>query len=376
KVTGLPDERIVGLGASENFWMMGETGPMGPCSEIHYYLPGKPKELPTSSSGPAAWDGWLEIWNLVFMRYARTVAGGPLGPLPAPSTDTGAGLERVTSVLQGVSSNYDTDLFTPLLAAAAEICGKRYGDSPDADMSMRVIADHARATSFLIADGVFPDKTGREYVLRRIFRRAVRHGKLLGIEEPFMHRVCAAVVDRMGEAYPELRERARIIEEITLAEEQRFRATIDRGLGILEEEFERLEKAGEKQVPGALVFKLYDTFGFPDDLTEIIAGERGFSIDHRGFSMELESARERSRFQGEGEAVADSLKELAGVAGPSEFLGYDGVTGTGVVRALAVGGALADSAGPGSAVTFACDRTPFYGEAGGQIGDTGVARSA
>jgi alanyl-tRNA synthetase len=376
RVTGLPAERVVGLGASENFWMMGETGPMGPCSEIHYHMAGAPAQLPTSSSPPAAWDGWLEIWNLVFMQYERKVAGGPLAPLPAPSIDTGAGLERVTSVLQGVSSNYDTDLFTPLLAVAAEISRVPYGKAEASDMSMRVIADHARATSFLIADGVFPDKTGREYVLRRIFRRAVRHGKLLGIEEPFMHRVCAAVVDRMGEAYPELRERARIIQEITLEEERRFRATIDRGLGILEEEFDRMTAAGQREVPGPLVFKLYDTFGFPDDLTEIIAGERGFSIDHRGFSAELESARERSRFQGEGEAVADSLKQLAGAAGPTRFLGHDGVAGTGKVVALAVSGALADSAGAGSAVTFACDETPFYGEAGGQVGDAGVALAA
>ncbi|HKE14609.1 MAG TPA: alanine--tRNA ligase, partial [Kofleriaceae bacterium] len=346
-------------------------------SEIHYHLDGVPSALPTTDSPKAAWDGWVEIWNLVFMQYERAVAGGPLAKLPAPSIDTGAGLERVASVVQGVRSNYDTDLFTPLLALASDIAKVRYGADPHKDTSMRVIADHARATCFLIADGVFPDKTGREYVLRRIFRRAVRHGKLLGIEEPFMHRVCAAVVDRMGDAYPELRERAAIIGELALEEEKRFRDTLDRGLGILEEEFARMAAAGESEVPGAQVFQLYDTYGFPDDLTEIIAEERGFTIDKDGFAAELATARERSRFRSDDQAVATVLKELANRAGPTQFLGYDarGVTGNGVVVALASTGALVERAGPGEQVAFATDRTPFYGEAGGQIGDTGHARS-
>ncbi len=228
---------------------MGDTGPMGPCSEIHFHMAGEPGALPQTSSPQAAWDGWVEIWNLVFMQYERKVVGGPLDKLPAPSIDTGAGLERVASVVQGVQSNYDTDLFTPLIALASDIAKVRYGADPQSDMSMRVIADHARATAFLIADGVFPDKTGREYVLRRIFRRAVRHGKLLGIQEPFMHRVCAAVIDRMGDTFPELRDRAAIIGELTLEEEKRFRDTLDRGLGILEEEFERMGR--ERRARGA-----------------------------------------------------------------------------------------------------------------------------
>jgi alanyl-tRNA synthetase len=375
KVTGFPDSRVVGLGKDENFWMMGETGPMGPCSEIHYFMPGVPKAFPTRSAPKEAWEGWLEIWNLVFMQYERKVAGGPLDRLPAPSIDTGAGLERTTSVLQGVQSNYDTDLFTPLLARAAEIAGKKYGADPDGDMSMRVIADHARASAFLIADGVFPDKTGREYVLRRIFRRAVRHGKLLGIERPFMHEVCAAVVERMGDTYPELVERAKVIQEITLEEEKRFRATIDRGNAILEEEFARMKGAGEKVVPGKTMFLLYDTYGFPGDLTQIIAEERGYAVDQQGFERELGSARERSRFQGEGEAVGDVVKQLAAAAGRSEFLGYEGrgVSGIGLVTALASGEALVKSAGPGSKILFTTDRTPFYGAAGGQIGDAGFA---
>ncbi|MBA3500367.1 MAG: alanine--tRNA ligase, partial [Deltaproteobacteria bacterium] len=192
RVTGFSDDRVIGLGAKDNFWQMGDTGPMGPCTEIHYFMDGKPSAWPTQD--PASWKGWLEIWNNVFMQFERRIAGGPLFPLPAPSVDTGAGLERVTSVVQGVKSNYDTDLFTGILKLAAELSGKQYGADVDADTSMRVIADHARCSAFLIADGVFPDKTGREYVLRRIFRRAVRHGgKLLGIKQPFMHEVCARV---------------------------------------------------------------------------------------------------------------------------------------------------------------------------------------
>jgi alanyl-tRNA synthetase len=366
RVTGFGDDRVVGLGMADNFWMMGETGPMGPCSEIHYHMPGAPTAFPTTTSPKAAWDGWLEIWNLVFMQYERKVAGGPLDKLPAPSIDTGAGLERVTSVLQGVASNYDTDLFQPLIKTASDISGVKYGANPDSDMSMRVIADHARASAFLIADGVFPDKTTREYVLRRIFRRAVRHGKLLGIEEPFMHRVCEAVVERMSGQYPELRERARVIHEITLEEEKRFRATIDRGLGILEEEFDRLGGGGGKQVPGSVVFKLHDTYGFPDDLTEIIAGERGFSIDKDGFRAAMQVAVERSRFQGEGEAVTDVVKQLAAQGGATQFLGYDAVRADGRVTAVAA---------DGTAVSFVCDRSPFYPEQGGQIGDTGWARA-
>ncbi|ACY14492.1 alanine--tRNA ligase [Haliangium ochraceum] len=378
EVTGMPSERIIGLGKSENFWMMGETGPMGPCSEIHYFGAGKPDALPGTDPDAPVWSGWLEIWNLVFMQYERREPGGALHKLPAPSIDTGAGLERVTSVLQGVSSNYDTDLFQPLLHSAAELCGKRYGEDGDADTSMRVIADHARATAFLVADGVFPDKTDKEYVLRRIFRRAVRHGKLLGIEEPFMHRMCARVVEEMKDAYPELAERATVIHEITLEEEKRFRATLDRGLNLLEEEFGRMQAAKSSTVSGDKVFQLYDTYGFPSDLTEIIADEHGYGIDHEGFREELEQARERSKAAhstgvGEGEV----FKTLAGELGATSFLGYEGegLSGSGQVMALVVDGERVERAEAGAQVAFACDQTPFYAESGGQIGDCGEARS-
>src|SRR5262249_37720769 len=226
-VTGFSDDRVIGLGAKDNFWMMGETGPMGPCSEIHFSMDGAPKSWPTAD--PASWKGWLEIWNLVFMQFERRTSGGELFKLPAPSIDTGAGLERVTSVVQGVASNYDTDLFTGILATASEIAGKTYGRDAETDTSLRVIADHARCSAFLIADGVFPDKTGREYVLRRIFRRAVYHGWLLGIKEPFLDGLCADVVKAMSGVYPELAERASLIAKITREEEVRFRETLERG---------------------------------------------------------------------------------------------------------------------------------------------------
>ena len=371
RVTGFGDDRIIGLGVKDNFWMMGDTGPMGPCSEIHFHWDANGR-WPTTD--PASWKGWLEIWNLVFMQFERKVAGGPLDPLPAPSIDTGAGLERVTSVLQGVRSNYDTDLFQGIIAEAAQIAGITYGAGEASDTSLRVIADHARASAFLIADGVFPDKDGREYVLRRIFRRAVRHGKMLGIGEPFMHRVCGHVVEEMGAHFPELRERHKVIAEVTLEEEKRFRATLDRGLDLLEGEFARMERAQAKTVPGRAVFTLYDTYGFPVDLTEIIAEERGYGVDKDGFKAELEAARERSRFDGsDQEHVAAIYKQLASELGATTFTGYEGrgTAGVGTLRAIVVDGQRVAEAKAGQKVALICDETPFYAESGGQIGDSG-----
>ncbi|HEY6177030.1 MAG TPA: alanine--tRNA ligase [Kofleriaceae bacterium] len=372
QVTGFGDDRVIGLGKKDNFWAMGDTGPMGPCSEIHYFMDGPPPRWPTTD--PASWVGWLEIWNLVFMQFERRTPGGELFPLPAPSIDTGAGLERVTSVLQGVRSNYDTDLFTGILARAAALAGTTYGKSAESDTSLRVIADHARCTAFLIADGVFPDNTGREYVLRRIFRRAVRHGKLLGLEQPFMHEVCQQVVAEMGGQYPELVQHQTTIANVALAEEKRFRATLDQGVKLLEDEFTELRKAGQTQVPGRAVFTLYDTFGFPDDLTEIIAAERGFGVDKLGFDEEMEKARNRSRFTGsDQEAIAGEIKSLAGEVGATRFTGYDGrgTSGDGVVQAILVDGQRVQHASSGAKVRLVFDQTPFYAEAGGQIGDTG-----
>jgi len=373
RVTGFGDDRVIGLGKKDNFWMMGDTGPMGPCTEIHYFMDGVPASWPTQD--PASWKGWLEIWNLVFMQYERRTAGGELFPLPAPSIDTGAGLERVTSVIQGKKSNYDTDLFTGILAKAAQLAGKTYGADPDADTSMRVIADHARCATFLIADGVMPDKGQREYVLRRIFRRAVRHGKMLGIEKPFMHEVCETVIEEMAAQYPELPARKKTIVTTALDEEKRFRDTLDRGLGLLDEELADLKKQGKTEVPGPTQFLLHDTYGFPQDLTEIIANERGFTAPKAAFDEEMAKAQAISRFSGSDQvAISADVKSVANEVGATKFLGYEGrgTSGTGVVKALLVDGKRALSAAPGQKVQLMFDQTPFYAESGGQIGDTGA----
>jgi alanyl-tRNA synthetase len=371
KVTGFGNEKIIGLGKKDNFWQMGETGPMGPCTEIHYNMTGAAK---TPTTDPASWDGWVELWNLVFMQFERKVAGGPLDPLPAPSVDTGAGLERVTCAVQGKQSNYDTDLFRPIIDVASRIAKVDYveGGKDDAQVALRVIADHARCSAFLIADGVFPDKTEREYTLRRIFRRAVRHGQQhLKIEQPFMHEVCDAVIDLMGDAYPELRERRTIIQKVTLEEETRFRATLARGLDLVEGE---LGKRGKNAtLDGPFVFKMYDTFGFPADLTRVIAEEHGAAIDEAGFEAELAAAKAKSRFKLDDNRVADVFKTIASEVGATRFTGYEGrgTTGSGTVRALVVDGKRVDRAEGGATVAMVFDQTPFYASSGGQIGDTG-----
>ena len=369
KVTGFGDDRVIGLGKKDNFWQMGETGPMGPCTEIHFNFDAS-GTWPTSE--PASWKGWLEIWNLVFMQFERREVGGPLHPLPAPSVDTGAGLERVTSVVQGVRSNYDTDLFMPILQRVAEIAGMPYGQGGDTDTAMRVIADHARCSAFLIADGVFPDKGEREYTLRRIFRRAVRHGQQhLKLDKPFMADVCDRVIDVMSAAYPDLRERQTVIRKVTTEEETRFRATLARGLERLEGELGELHKGAT--YPGKSVFTMYDTFGFPADLTKIIAEERGMSIDEAGFQSELAAARDKSKFKIDDTAIETIFKQLASELGPTQFIGYDGrgTTGDGTVKAIVVGGKRVDHADSGAEVAVIFDRTPFYAESGGQIGDSG-----
>src|SRR5262249_29449471 len=246
KVTGYPDEKIIGLGMKDNFWSMGDTGPCGPCTEIHWYHGDGPIDLSTFlDEPPPDGRGWMEIWNLVFMQFERSVKDGPLTPLPKPCVDTGAGLERVSSVLQGVTSNYDTDLLRALVEKAAHIAGKTYhATQGDDDVSMRVIADHARTTAFLIAEGVFPDRAGRNYVLRRGMRRGVRHGHRLGIARPFLHEVAGLVTELMGEQYPELVDKRKLIASVAEQEEVRFRETIDRGLRILDEEIEQMRGDG------------------------------------------------------------------------------------------------------------------------------------
>jgi alanyl-tRNA synthetase len=392
KVTGFGDERILGLGMKDNFWQMGETGPCGPCSEIHYFH-GERVDVGAFGDEPTAGGlGWTEIWNLVFMQFDRREDNGKyvLHRLPKPSVDTGMGLERVTSVLQGKTSNYDTDLLRPLVDKAAAICGKKYGGTQaDDDTSMRVIADHARTAAFLIAEGVFPDRAGREYVLRRVMRRAVRHGHRLGILRPFLHEIALEVVGQMGDAYPELVARKDLIASVTEQEEVRFRETIDRGLKILDEEIALLapepredgSAVAGRRIPGAAVFKLYDTFGFPPDLTQVIAEERGLAVDMVGYEKALSEQRARSEHSKVGdEAVEAVWQESMGAARAAgvesvRFTGYEREQSDGKIVAIVKGSLLVDRAEAGDVVGIVTDSTPFYGEAGGQVGDRGVIRA-
>jgi alanyl-tRNA synthetase len=362
KVSGFGDDRIFGLGMADNFWMMGDTGPQGPCSEIHYWVGDGAPDLAKFGG-----DEWVEIWNLVFMQFQKATKDAPLVPLPKPSIDTGAGLERVAAVVQGVRSNYDTDLLQPLVLMAGELAKKKYGRSDsDDDVSMRVLADHARATAFLLADNVTPSNEGRGYVLRRIMRRAIRHGVRLGLGEGEFRRLCERVVGEMHEAYPELDEAKALIGRMVDGEDQSFRRTIDRGMRLLDDQFGKLHAGAT--LPGETVFKLYDTYGFPVDLTRVIAEERGFGVDEAGFDVEMDKQRARGEFGGSGEAgVADVHKDLEQKLGASRFVGYEATHASGKIAWLR------DL--PDGRVEIVADETPFYGESGGQIGDTGTIAS-
>jgi len=386
KITGFGEDRILGLGAKDNFWSMGDTGPCGPCTEIHYFTGDGEPTLGTFGDEPGPDGiGWMEIWNLVFMQFEKKkIEGGfSMDALPKPCVDTGAGLERVSSVLQGKRSNYDTDLLRALVDKAASIAKKPYGGTLEADdVSMRVIADHARTAAFLIAEGVFPDRGDREYVLRRVMRRAIRHGHRLGIKEPFFHEVALEVVATMGHTYPELVERKTVIADIAHQEEVRFRETIDRGLKILDEEIVGLRERGQRTLPGDVAFKLYDTFGFPLDLTEVIAKERDLEVDHKGYDEALGAQKARS----EGSKLSDkalddvwhALKEdLAKTsADATRFLGYESESAKGTVLAILKGGARVPSASAGDEIALVLDQTAFYAESGGQMGDAGTLQGA
>ena len=380
RVTGFGDEKIIGLGMKDNFWQMGETGPCGPCTEIHFWNGEGAANLEVFDEEPTPdGRGWMEIWNNVFMQFenVRKESGElDLIALPAPSVDTGMGLERISSVLQGTTSNYETDLLRALVDKAAEICGKPYrGSQADDDVSMRVIADHSRTTAFLIAEGVFPDRAGREYVLRRVMRRAIRHGHRLGIAKPFLHEVALEVVRLMGEHYPELTQRRDLIATVTEQEEVRFRETIDRGLKILDDEIKTNAREGKPaQISGAAAFKLYDTYGFPLDLTEVIARERDLTVDVDGYERALEEQRERGKGSKVGEVAVDDVwrKVLELVPGGAvRYTGYEREEGEGVIVAAVQGGKLVDEASPGEDVAIVVDVTPFYAESGGQVGDRG-----
>jgi len=369
KIAGLPESRIIRIAGSDNFWAMGDTGPCGPCSEIFYdhgdHIPGGPP-----GSEGADLDRFIEIWNLVFMQYEQ-LPGGTRADLPKPSIDTGMGLERIAAVLQGTHDNYETDLFRALIRASVDATGVEAEGAQKA--SHRVIADHLRASSFLVADGVLPSNEGRGYVLRRIMRRAMRHAQLLGAKDPLMYRLVPTLVREMGQAYPELLRAESLITETLKLEETRFRTTLVRGLAILDEESKSLKK-GDK-LKGETAFTLYDTYGFPLDLTQDALKPRGISVDTEGFSTAMDRQREKARaaWSGSGEAATETLWfALKEKVGATEFLGYQTEVAEGVVTALAKAGTEVKLLSKGDEGSVVLNQTPFYAESGGQIGDTGV----
>ncbi len=378
RAAGIPVERMVRLGEKDNFWAMGDTGPCGPSSELHYDRGDHLRcAAPVCGVGICDCPRWLEIWNLVFMQFERD-AGGRLAPLPRPCIDTGMGLERMASILQGVASNFETDAFRPVIAAVEELSGCRYAPG-ESGFPFRVIADHARACSFLIADDVLPSNEGRGYVLRRILRRAARFGRRLGLDKPFLWRLPPAVAQGMGGAYPELQQRSEIVQSAIRAEEERFAETLSDGLGLLERAIAATEQRGGRHLAGETVFRLYDTYGFPLDLTLDVAQEHGLAVDVPGFERALEEQRQRARADRREHGVrygtgssAPGLDELP----ETTFLGYHTLSAVGEVQALfsASGAERLDAAGIGEEVLVVLDRTPFYGEGGGQVGDTGALR--
>ena len=368
RISGLPEERIIRIATSDNFWAMGDTGPCGPCSEIFYdhgdHIPGGPPGSPDADG-----DRFIEIWNLVFMQF-ETLPGGERVDLPRPSIDTGMGLERIAAVLQGVHDNYDIDLFRALIRTIADLTGV----DPDGPQkaSHRVIADHLRASAFLVADGVLPSNEGRGYVLRRIMRRAMRHAQLIGARDPLMWRLVPALTREMGQAYPELTRAEALISETLKLEETRFRTTLARGLAILEEETRPLPPGGE--LSGETAFKLYDTFGFPLDLTQDALRARGLSVDVDGFNaaMERQRAEARRAWAGSGEAATETVwYALRERVGATDFLGYETETAEGVIQAIVKDGAEVAVLEAGEKGLLVLNQTPFYGEAGGQVGDVG-----
>jgi len=373
KQEGVPRNRIYRFGEKDNFWSMGDTGPCGPCTEIFWDNgPEVGCGEPDCTVGCDC-DRFMEIWNNVFMQFNRT-ADGKLTPLPKPAVDTGMGLERISTVMQGVKSNYDTDLLQGIIQHVARLAGKQYRNDPKDDVSMRVIADHSRAVTFLICDGVLPSNEGRGYVLRRIMRRAARHAKMLGFSEPVLHRAVDAVNLIMGEAFPELIEREEYIKKVILAEEERFAETLDRGLAILNEDIASMKSSGQTILGGDAVFRLYDTFGFPIDLTADIMAAEGMGIDEPGFElcMERQRAQAREHWKGSGEeGIADIFKKLHNEGTRSTFTGYDQRSGYSVVRVLISKGKTVQEAAAGEHVDVITDASPFYGASGGQAGDTG-----
>ncbi|MBM4285914.1 MAG: alanine--tRNA ligase [Deltaproteobacteria bacterium] len=373
KIAGLPPDRIIGMGEKDNFWAMGDTGPCGPCSEILI------DQGPAMSCGPDCGigvcdcDRYLEIWNLVFMQFNRKLSG-EMEPLPKPSIDTGMGLERLCAIVQGVQSNFDTDLLRPVIARVEDLAGVAYGRDAAQNVAFRVIADHARALTFLIADGVLPSNEGRGYVLRRIMRRALRFGRLLSLKTPFLPAVSERVVELMSDIYPELEQARPILTQVVTNEEERFADTLDHGLRLLSEEMAGLRAKGGAVLPGEVAFKLYDTYGFPLDLVQDALKEVDLGLDYQGFEEHMRAQREASRQAwrgGAGEEIPAVYQELAELPA-TPFLGYQTLSAESTVEVLIKGLEKVDAAQAGDEVEVITAATPFYGEAGGQVGDAGV----
>jgi alanyl-tRNA synthetase len=376
KDVGIPAERIFRLGEKDNFWQMGDTGPCGPCSEILIDQGpelgcGKPDCRPGCDC-----DRYLEIWNLVFMQYDRD-SSGELSPLPRPSIDTGMGIERLAAVIQGKVNNFDSDLFIPIIKHVEDISGRKYGTESSTNISMRVIADHIRSAAFVLSEGLIPSNEGRGYVLRRIIRRAARHGFMLGIEEPFLFKVLDSVYDIMSGPYPELLEDTKMGSKVLKFEEERFAHTLSTGMGILDKLMDEIKSSGKDTIPGSELFKLYDTYGFPLDLVQDIAEDNRLKIDHQGFNeeMELQKTRARASWIGAEEEIAEVYRKIKEMFPPTAFLGYETMQTDSVVNALIKYNSLVEEVSEGEEVEIVLNQSPFYGESGGQVGDTGIVKS-
>ena len=372
-LTGIPSGKIARLGEKDNFWQMGDAGPCGPCSEIIFDQGedigcGKP-----DCKVGCDCDRYMELWNLVFMQYNKDKSGN-LTPLPKPSIDTGMGLERLTAVLQSKRSNFETDLFVPIVLSLESLSKISYGRTPDSDVSIRVIADHLRAIAFLLSEGLMPSNEGRGYVLRRIIRRASRCAKLLGIEGTILHRLIDSVTDAMSDVYPELAQERERTSKVLMLEEDRFTKTLEHGMKIIDDLIKGLKEKGINIIPGDELFRLYDTYGFPLDLTKDIAMDNHFGFDEEGFHREMELQRERARASwiGEEKAIASIYKELLSEIGETIFVGYETLESESTVKAILKNGKIVTEAVKGDEVELFFDKTPFYGESGGQVGDAGI----
>jgi alanyl-tRNA synthetase len=371
KMIGLPEDRIVRLGEEDNFWSMGDTGPCGPCAEIlidrgEQYGCGRPE-----CTAGCDCDRYLEIWNLVFMQFNRD-ASGELSPLPKPSIDTGLGLERMVTILQNVPTNYDTDLIRPIIEKTENLAEIKLGESPETDVALKVIADHSRAAAFLIGDGILPANEGRGYVLRRIMRRAIRYGRNIGLSRPFLYRTAEVVFDIMKPAYPELSEAAAFITNVIENEEIRFLETLDTGLKLLNDSLAEIKASGHNRVPGDVIFKLYDTYGFPVDIVQDVIRDENMSLDMAGFDQAMERQRAQSRSVATFDEISDAYKNLSAQGVKPEFVGYGTLTADSKILLMVADGHEITEAGPGQQLEVITEATPFYAEAGGQVGDAGT----